>query len=156
MLIVFDLDLTLWHCGPLLWCDQLTPPLARDDDGRVRAACRTEIRLYPEVPALLDRLSTGGHRLALASRTSAPGLARELLRLFGIAGHFPHQQIYPGDKAAHFRALREETGMAYGEMLFFDDEARNIHSVGRLGVAAHLVTGGMSLARLDAALPQLT
>lgn len=151
-LIVFDLDLTLWHCGPLLWCDQLTPPLRVADDGRVLAACRTEVRLYPEVPELLERLATEGHRMALASRTSAPSVARRLLDLFGIAGHFPHQEIYPGDKSAHFHALREETGVDFDAMLFFDDEPRNIDSVARLGVAAHLVTGGMSLATLEAAL----
>lgn len=151
-LIVFDLDLTLWHCSPLLWCDQLTPPLRRDDRGRVFSSCRSEVRLFPEVPELLDELSSAGHLLALASRTSAPALARELLGLFGIAHHFAHQQIYPGDKAAHFRALHEETGIAFGDMIFFDDELRNIDSVARLGVAAHLVGSGMNRAALEAAL----
>lgn len=151
-LIVFDLDLTLWHCGPLLWCDQLTPPLRRGDDGRVVAACRTEVQLYPEVPEMLERLVAAGRRLGLASRTSAPELASDLLELFAISGHFAHRQIYPGDKSAHFRALREESGVDYAEMIFFDDEPRNVESVARLGVAAHLVRGGMTRALLDEAL----
>ena len=151
-LIVFDLDLTLWHCAPLLWCDQLTPPLRRTPSGQVFAACRNEVRLYPEVPDLLARLSAEGHLLGLASRTSAPAIARELLDLFGIAGHFAHQQIYPGDKSAHFRALHEETGVAFADMIFFDDEPRNIDSVSRLGVAAHLVPDGMCGELLMAAL----
>jgi magnesium-dependent phosphatase 1 len=151
-LIVFDLDLTLWHCAPLLWCDQLTPPLRRTASGQVFAACRNEIRLYPEVRAMLDHLAAAGHLLGLASRTSAPEIARELLELFGIGHHFTHQQIFPGDKSAHFRALYQETGVAFRDMLFFDDEHRNIESVSRLGVAAHLVPEGMNHELLEAAL----
>jgi len=151
-LIVFDLDLTLWHCGPLLWCDQLMPPLGRTASGQIVAACRTEVRLYPEVPELLAGLAAAGHSLALASRTSAPEIARRLLDLFGIAGHFPHQQIYPGDKSAHFQALQRETGVSYADMIFFDDEPRNIESVARLGVAAHLVHHGMTRELLETAL----
>jgi magnesium-dependent phosphatase 1 len=151
-LIVFDLDLTLWHCAPLLWCDQLTPPLRRAASGRVFAFCRNEVRLYPGVPDLLARLSATGHLLGLASRTSAPAIARELLDLFGIASFFAHQHIYPGDKSAHFRALHEETGVAFEDMIFFDDEHRNIESVSRLGVAAHLVPHGMNGELLKVAL----
>jgi magnesium-dependent phosphatase 1 len=151
-LIVFDLDLTLWHCAPLLWCDQLTPPLRRTVSGQVFAACRNEIRLYPEVPEMLERLTAAGHLLGLASRTSAPEIARELLELLSIGHHFAHQQIFPGDKSAHFRALQEDSGIPFHDMIFFDDEHRNIESVSRLGVAAHLVTGGMNAKLLDAAL----
>jgi magnesium-dependent phosphatase 1 len=101
---------------------------------------------------MLDRLTAAGHLLGLASRTSAPEIARELLELFGIGHHFAHQQIFPGDKSAHFRALREETGVAFHDMIFFDDEHRNIESVSRLGVAAHLVPGGMNAKLVEAAL----
>jgi magnesium-dependent phosphatase 1 len=151
-LIVFDLDLTLWHCTPLLWCDQLTPPLRRNESGQVFASCRNEIRLYPEVREMLTRLTAKAHLLGLASRTSAPAIARELLDLFGIGHHFAHQHIYPGDKSAHFRALHEETGIAFRDMIFFDDEHRNIESVSRLGVAAHLVPSGMNATLLAKAL----
>jgi magnesium-dependent phosphatase 1 len=151
-LIVFDLDLTLWHCAPLLWCDQLTPPLRRTASGQIFAACRNEIRLYPDVPEMLDRLTVAGHLLGLASRTSAPEIARELLELFGIRHYFAHQQIFPGDKSAHFRALHEETRIAFRDMIFFDDEHRNIESVSRLGVSAHFVPEGMNGKLLETAL----
>ena len=151
-LIVFDLDLTLWHCGPLLWCDQLTAPVRKTGDGRVLSRCETEVRLYPEVAEILEELTDAGHCLGIASRTSAPELARNLLELFGIADHFDYQQIYPGDKAAHFRILQQETGLAYEEMVFFDDEPRNIESVSRLGVSAHLVRDGMTKALIERAL----
>jgi magnesium-dependent phosphatase 1 len=150
-LIVFDLDLTLWHCGRMLWCDQLTPPLRLAQQGRVLSACGNQVSLCPEVPQLLDELDSAGHSLALASRTSAPDIAGQLLDLLGIDHHFPHRQIYPGDKTAHFHALHEETGVAFDDMLFFDDEPRNIDSVSRLGVAAHLVNHGMTRADFELA-----
>ena len=151
-LIVFDLDLRLWHCGPLLWCDQLTPPVRMDAVGRVISACGTQVRLYPEVPELLDELSSRGHALSLASRTSAPAIAGRLLDLFGIARHFQHPQIYPGDKSVHFEALHRETGVAYRNMMYFDDEERNIESVSRLGVRVALVKQGMTRGLLESAL----
>lgn len=105
------------------------------------------------MPILLDQLSTAGHLLAIASRTGAPEIARQLLDLLKIAHHFTHQQIYPGDKSAHFHALHQETGTAFEEMLFFDDEPRNIESVSRLGVASRLVRNGMCQELLKSAFP---
>ncbi|GHC43252.1 magnesium-dependent phosphatase-1 [Roseibacillus persicicus] len=151
-LIVFDLDLTLWHCGTLLWCDQLRPPLSQDKEGRVRDADGVEVRLYDEVPTLLENLADEGYLLALASRTSAPPIARQLLELFGIRSYFEHEEIYPGDKSTHFASLQEKTGVPYSEMLFFDDEPRNVSSVGRLGAQAVLVSSGVYQAIVSRAL----
>ncbi|MEM9080397.1 MAG: magnesium-dependent phosphatase-1 [Verrucomicrobiota bacterium] len=150
-LIVFDLDLTLWHCGPLLWCDQLTEPLTKTPSGQIHDANNTPVRLYDDVPALLDQLTAAGQLLALASRTSSPHLARQLLDLFHIAHHFPPhlQQIFPDDKQTHFRNLHQETGIPYSDMLFFDDEPRNIHSVSQLGVTAIHVPTGLDLNNLS-------
>lgn len=142
-LIVFDLDLTLWHCGPLLWCDQLRTPLCKDKHGAIHDADGVQVSLYTEVKELLDELAENDVMMALASRTSAPQVARQLLEFFEISHHFPHQEIYPGDKTAHFAELKKATGILYSEMAFFDDEQRNIEDVSSLGVQAHLVTRGM-------------
>lgn len=32
-----------------------------------------------------------------------------------------HREIYPDNKAKHFKSLHEASGVAYGDMLFFDD-----------------------------------
>ncbi|MGJ8724242.1 MAG: magnesium-dependent phosphatase-1 [Roseibacillus sp.] len=143
-LIVFDLDLTLWHCGPLLWCDQLMPPLKLSEEKQVLDADGVKVSLFHEVPDLLNELADTGIPMAVASRTSAPKIARQLLELFKIAHHFEHQEIYPGDKTAHFAALQKATGLPYSEMTFFDDELRNIEDVSSLGVQCHLVTIGIS------------
>ena len=82
--------------------------------------------------------------MALASRTSAPKIAQQLLDHFEIARYFEHQEIYPGDKTVHFAKLQEATGIPYSEMIFFDDEQRNIEDVASLGVQVHLVTHGIT------------
>lgn len=82
--------------------------------------------------------------MALASRTEAPELARELISLLEIDHLFPHQQIYPSSKLRHFTKLREDTNIAFEEILFFDDEMRNIREVGGLGVTAVFVSEGLT------------
>ena len=32
-----------------------------------------------------------------------------------------HREIYPDNKGRHFKALRKASGIAYSDMLFFDD-----------------------------------
>jgi magnesium-dependent phosphatase 1 len=53
-------------------------------------------------------------------------------------------EIYTGSKKAHFQNLREKTGMAYKDMLFFDNERVNVMEVGQLGVCSVYCPGGMS------------
>lgn len=143
-LIVFDLDFTLWDAGGV-WCDCLTPPF-RHRDGRVEDRDGRHVRLYDDVPRILDECDAGPAAMALASRTGEPGWARRLTELLDIRHRFAHEEIYPSSKVRHFAALRDATGCEYDQMLFFDDEDRNVHEVGRLGVTCVLVEQGMSYA----------
>ena len=143
-LIVFDLDLTLWHCGPRLWCDQLRTPLSKTTNNTVCDADGIQVSLFADVPLLLEELHAKDTMLALASRTSAPEVAKQLLNLLDIDFYFSQQEIYPGEKSVHFEALQRKTGIPYEEMLFFDDEQRNIAEVSSLGVQCHLVTHGLT------------
>ena len=149
MLFIFDLDFTLWDCGGT-WCDHTNPPYYRQN-GIIRDEDYRAIRLYPEVREILETLhenpSSGEHgrvQLGVASRTGAPDWADELMQLFDIKKYFQHFEIYPGSKINHFRSLQEKTGLAYQDMIFFDDEFRNIDEVGKLGVNAVLVEDGVN------------
>ncbi|WP_233207158.1 MULTISPECIES: magnesium-dependent phosphatase-1 [Pirellulaceae] len=141
-LIVFDLDFTLWDCGGT-WCDCLSPPFRLDKD-RIIDRTRRYIRCYQDVEAILDYCDQQQIPMALASRTEQPAWARELLQLLAITHRFAYAEIYPSSKVRHFTALGKASGIAYEEMLFFDDEMRNIREVGEMGVTAIHVANGMS------------
>ncbi|MCJ1472196.1 Magnesium-dependent phosphatase 1 [Lambiella insularis] len=61
---------------------------------------------------------------------------------------FAHTAIFPGDKRAHMAKLQKASGVAYGEMLFFDDEGRN-RNVEALGVCFWLVRDGVTREEVD-------
>ncbi|KAJ7450029.1 magnesium-dependent phosphatase-1 [Mycena galericulata] len=154
-LIAFDLDYTLWD----LWIDtHVTGPLRRSGDTVVDAY-NIPVEFYADVPGILRRLRDQGVILVACSRTHAPDMARQALKLLLVAGKdgeppqpaielFDDLQIYPGSKLTHFRALHVKTGVPYDQMLFFDDEPRN-REVGRLGVTFHLTPTGVDNAVFD-------
>jgi len=140
-LVVFDLDFTIWNAGGT-WCDHTTPPYRRvnnhicDSQGSV-------ISIYPEVKEILNQLQ-GNYELAVASRTHRSDWALELMQLFRIMDFFDHLEIYPGSKVAHFRRLHHITRIEFSEMIFFDDEIRNVDEVSELGVKSVLVREGIT------------
>lgn len=147
-LIVFDLDFTLWDCGGL-WVDCTSPPYSRDSKGRIFDSSRREMRLYPDVPDILDEVEASGCPIAIASRTEQPSWARNLLDLMDCRQRFDFEEIFPSSKVAHFGNLHKSTGIPYTEMLFFDDENRNIVEVGELGVKCVEVRRGIDRAAFE-------
>ncbi len=141
-LIVFDLEFTLWDAGGT-WCDCTNPPYKRIN-GHVEDSNGSKIKLYPDVVDILSELKEQSFSLALASRTEAPSWAQQLLKLLDIEHFFNHQEIYPGSKIQHFTQLQKATGISYSDMIFFDDEMRNIREVGNLGVQAVYVEEGIN------------
>uniref|UniRef100_A0A9L0IRH7 Magnesium dependent phosphatase 1 n=1 Tax=Equus asinus TaxID=9793 RepID=A0A9L0IRH7_EQUAS len=99
-LAVFDLDYTLWP----FWVDtHVDPPFHKGSDGAVRDRRGQTVRLYPEVPEVLERLQGLGVPVAAASRTSETEGANQLLELFDLVRYFVHREIYPGSKVTHFK-----------------------------------------------------
>ncbi|XP_028933452.1 magnesium-dependent phosphatase 1 [Ornithorhynchus anatinus] len=141
-LVVFDLDYTLWP----FWVDtHVDPPFHRSRDGVVRDSRGKTVRLYPDVPAVLDHLKGLGVPIAAASRTEEIQGAKQLLDLFNLSRYFAYKEIYPGCKVTHFERLQEKSRVPLSQMIFFDDEKRNIVDVGKLGVTCVHVRSGMSL-----------
>jgi magnesium-dependent phosphatase 1 len=150
-LIVFDLDYTLWP----FWVDtHVTPPMkASPDHSSAKDRFGESLSFYHEVPSILHSLREYGIKVGAASRTSAPDLGRELLRLLHIPDgdgkkrksieYFDYLEIYPGSKITHFNKLQRATGLRFEDMLFFDDEARN-RDVEGLGVTMYLVRDGVN------------
>lgn len=102
------------------------------------------VRLYDDVEAILRFCDDTSVPYAVASRTEQPEWAQELLDLLQITERFTFSEIYPSSKVRHFSSLRDDSGINYTEMLFFDDEMRNIREVSDLGVTSVFVDDGMT------------
>lgn len=61
-----------------------------------------KIKYYKEVPEVLDKLTSEGYELGVASRTSEIQGAKQLLHLFNWDKYFKYKEIYPGCKTTHF------------------------------------------------------
>ncbi|XP_074645427.1 magnesium-dependent phosphatase 1-like [Tubulanus polymorphus] len=139
-LIVFDLDYTLWP----FWVDSHhSPPFRKESNGFVYDAYRSRVHYFPDVPRILEDLHEKGYTLGVASRTGAIEEAKSLMTLFDWNKYFTYQEIYPGSKVNHFKRFKEKSGLKYENMLFFDDEYRNIAEVSKLGVTCILADSGV-------------
>lgn len=161
-LIVFDLDYTLWP----FWVDtHVTPPIKPTSSTTVIDRVGDTYKFYPDVPSILSSLSSlqpATLKIAVASRTQAPELGREMLKYLhvpslggdtGKKGKGGEKraldlfdgglEIYPGSKLRHMEMLARRNGVRYEDILFFDDESRN-REVEKLGVTMWLVRDGTS------------
>ncbi|KAK6627465.1 hypothetical protein RUM44_009942 [Polyplax serrata] len=138
-LIVFDLDFTLW---PFYVDCNFTPPFRRSVNGEILDSRQRTVNCYKEVPAVLDELYSSGYQLAIASRTGEIDGANQLIQLFGWDKYFSFKEIYPGCKKQHFSRFKETSGIDYKDMLFFDDENRNITDIRSIGVTCVWVENG--------------
>ena len=153
--VVFDLDFTLWDAGGV-WCDCTRPPFHRTPTGQVFDSVGREIRLYDESLEILEWMQSQEIRIALASRTGEPGWANQLTRMLGIDPYVNYREIYPGSKIAHLENIRRDADVNFSEMLFFDDEHRNIEDATSIGISSIHVTNGIDKALVQNALEQLT
>lgn len=156
-MIVFDLDYTLWP----FWVDtHVTPPIkASSNHDHTKDRFGESFTFYDDVPSILSALRDRSIKVGAASRTSAPDLGREMLKLLHIGDadgkkrkaieYFDHLEIYPGNKITHFTKLQRSTGLRFEDMLFFDDESRN-RNVEALGVTMYLVRNGVTRNEIDA------
>ncbi|KAG8426735.1 hypothetical protein J3459_007868 [Metarhizium acridum] len=164
-LVVFDLDYTLWP----FWVDtHVTPPL-KPNAAHSLATDRhgEEYTFYSDVPHILQLLpravsdSSTPIKLGVASRTHAPGLARDLLKMLHLPptreGDKPRKaldvfdagmEIYPGSKIRHIELLQKRTGVEFEDILFFDDESRN-QETESLGITMRLVRDGVCWAEIE-------
>ncbi|XP_029204666.2 magnesium-dependent phosphatase 1-like isoform X1 [Acropora millepora] len=135
-----ETDFTLWP----FWVDtHVTAPFKRKSHGSVEDRRGYKIKLYDDSLAILEVLKSKGICMAAASRTDDPPAAKELLRALDIDQYFTYKEIYPGSKVSHFKKFTQASGISYADMLFFDDEERNIDDISRLGVTCVLVEQGM-------------
>lgn len=167
-LMVFDLDYTLWP----FWVDTHVNGNVKTVPGSNNTACVDRVgeqyAFYSDVPSVLYSLPRLGIKAGVASRTYAPDVARDMLKLLYV--HPPAQQdgdkkkpektrkaldlfdagleIYPSSKIRHMETLHKRTGIPYEEFLFFDDESRN-RDTESLGVTMCLVRDGVTWGEIE-------
>ncbi|CAO2815780.1 unnamed protein product [Amaranthus hypochondriacus] len=127
-LVIFDLDYTLWP----FYCE-----------------CRSKKEmpsLYPHVKGILYALKDKGIDVAVASRSPTPDIANAFLDKLGLRSMFVTQEIFSSwtHKTEHFQRIHRRTRIPYTDMLFFDDEDRNIKAVKNMGVTSILVENGVN------------
>ncbi|CAH8861342.1 unnamed protein product [Trichobilharzia szidati] len=150
-LIVFDLDFTLWP----LWCEHhVSPPFVRKKNV-IYDSYKKILDVYADSEKILRVIKASTTvKLACASRTAAIRVAEQLLQILGWSDLFDYKVIYPGCKITHFKRFHELSGIEYADMVFFDDEKRNIKDICGLGVQCHLVERGITWNLFEQALKQ--
>lgn len=150
-------------------------PVTGRDAGRIAKDRHGEsFTFYPDVPGVLLAARMKGVKVAAASRTHAPDVAMELLRILHVfdqvgvsrsgdestgkstAGslkpakdYFDNLQIYPGNKIQHMEGIKKKLGVDFADMLFFDDEERNRNVERERGVCFYLVRDGVTKDEID-------
>lgn len=162
-LVVFDLDFTMWFPAmDELHNEKITKDLVTGD---VTDVIGWQVHFYPEIHAVLSVLKTDPQfcdtKIGVASRTEEVETAKKVLRLMdvvlrgedgGEAGKRPlgdmanFVTVFPGSKTTHFQQLKEQSGIAFEDMLFNDDDEENVHDVGALGVVCSHCPEGLTVA----------
>ena len=141
-LVVFDLVYTLWPS----WCDtHVRSPFRRNSNGILVGRYNFQIKTYSDVVNVLKSLKSQDISIAAASRTETPRVAETLLKLLDLDHYFSFKEIYPGSKVKHFSNFHRDSKFEYREMIFFDDEQRNIHEISKLGVTCQYVDNGLTV-----------
>ena len=109
---------------------------------------------YPEVTGILQKLKDAGFVLGVASRTCEIRGAKMLIQTLGWNEYFSYQEIYPGCKVTHFEKLSRDSKINLEDMLFFDDEDRNIRDLTQKGVVSIFVKSGVDTELIHSGLKQ--
>lgn len=158
-LIALDLDHTLWP----FTADYRSaiPPYTKKEDGvygftKSQEGERFEekINLFPDVPSILGEIYDSGIPIAYTSRNFQTDSVRSLLTLFTInsasenismidciRGNPVYFQVFMtrNAKTDHFTNIMSSSNIEPKDILFFDDESKNIESSTKLGICSILL-----------------
>lgn len=156
-MIVIDLDNTVWPdfsieatSPPYIFLSAASSSPKADSNGAgnggIKLLCKdrftnlpTILILYPEILDVLLFCRAENMPLSICSRTSQPETVKAILQSLRVWDYFSFPQLFPARKTVHFRNLQSITGLQYSDMLFFDDEYKNIDICTSLGVSSCLV-----------------
>jgi len=166
--VVFDLDYTLWP----LYVDCLNGPPFRIVNHVVTDRSGSRIKFYKDVPLIIHSLKRHDIKIGLASRTGAISWAEQIVQLIPLPliqeDETPKSEIYsktlkdvvdameiyPTSKVRHIKQIAKKFDINLNEILFFDDEIRNIRDIKGIGITSILVDDGMTVEVLQEGLRQ--
>eukprot|EP00429_Kryptoperidinium_foliaceum_P009402 CAMPEP_0176007290 /NCGR_PEP_ID=MMETSP0120_2-20121206/3157_1 /TAXON_ID=160619 /ORGANISM="Kryptoperidinium foliaceum, Strain CCMP 1326" /LENGTH=203 /DNA_ID=CAMNT_0017340047 /DNA_START=122 /DNA_END=733 /DNA_ORIENTATION=- len=161
-LVIFDLDGCLWR--PEMYelvhfmGNKGAPFRPSEHDRNVLLTVGNEpVQLLKDVREVMKELFLDPQwkdvTVGISSRTDAPHWARELLTKFSVrhdSGEFVLDDLFRGpveisyeSKVKHFRRISKDTGIAFEDMIFLDNEYGNCASVADLGVTVGYCPGGV-------------
>ncbi|KAK4526774.1 hypothetical protein GAYE_SCF27MG4691 [Galdieria yellowstonensis] len=146
-LAVFDLDYTIWA----FWNDCTAgPPYRKESDLTIVDRSGEVLHMYPESRMILEEFRNENIKVGFASRSPVPKWTRNVVETFGLLPLVDNLcEIYPGSKEPHFKSLHKKTGIPFDEMIFFDDEMRNLVDVSKLGVTCQYCPRGLSVDEVE-------
>jgi magnesium-dependent phosphatase 1 len=161
-LFVFDCDYTIWpyDCDgphPYPYGRDVYSPFTRLPNGYVHDKYGNSANSYPDVPFILGALYDAGIQVAYASRNKSSGYVEELLRSIPLQSQQPGLSLWDclrgrrdlfhaygsggqNNKLLHFTNIRNVSGIDFPNMVFFDDNNRNVAHAETLGIISILLT----------------
>lgn len=98
-------------------------------------------------------MQKNGYELAVASRTSEIEGALQLVKFLNWDKYFKYKEIFPSCKVNHFSKFCKASGYKHEDMLFFDDEHRNIKDLSEKGVTCiHVPSEGVTMKLVETGL----
>ena len=131
------------------------PDVLIDTAGATVTLCGNTREIIREIRTH-ERFREIDAKVAYVSCTDEPSWADECLRKFLLGGDGgaattttlkecgDYEEIYKSNKKVHFTRLQEKTGVAFKDMIFFDNEKHNCTSVSQLGVVCVHCKNGLS------------
>jgi len=154
-LVVLDADYTIWPFD----CDKdVVPPFTSSLYGGLYDRYGRPSNPFRDVPTIAAVLVDAGIPIAVASRNPSAGPVSELLKAIRISPttkpevtnlwaalpsplyfHAYSSEGVGRGKDRHFATLHELTGVAYKDMLFFDDFTENTRAATAMGITSVLM-----------------
>ena len=150
-LIAFDLDGTIWSPEMYELWGGGSPFSIVNPTSTVKDCSGRKVNLLGESSNILHWCYENRESVVTAyvSTCDEPEWANECLNLFTTTGNVllkdvSHSSlIYKENKQHHFRALKKQFDLEFGDMIFFDNQMNNIRDVQKLGVFCVYCPDGM-------------
>eukprot|EP00088_Acartia_fossae_P033049 TRINITY_DN33822_c0_g1_i1.p1 TRINITY_DN33822_c0_g1~~TRINITY_DN33822_c0_g1_i1.p1 ORF type:complete len:186 (+),score=34.41 TRINITY_DN33822_c0_g1_i1:46-603(+) len=154
--LVFDLDGCVWDPEMYELWGGGGAPFKENKDGTLSDRAGTRVHLLGDVKKIMNEFVTDEKwkesKICVASSCDEPSWARECISKFDIGDGLKLKdvfdtdniEIYKGSKDRHLKAIAKQTGFKLEEMIFFDNQTNNCHTVAGIGVTVVYTPDGVT------------